>query len=47
MLTVFIQVDNFEWFEGNAVKFGMQHYDPVTLKRTPKASFFQFLDFFK
>ncbi|KAK2757572.1 hypothetical protein FQN54_004541 [Arachnomyces sp. PD_36] len=39
--------DNFEWFVGNSVKFGMQYYDPVTLERSPKASFFQFLDFFK
>jgi beta-glucosidase/6-phospho-beta-glucosidase/beta-galactosidase len=39
--------DNFEWFSGNKVKFGMQYLDQKTLKRYPKASMFQFLDWFK
>ncbi|KAF2084589.1 glycoside hydrolase family 1 protein [Saccharata proteae CBS 121410] len=39
--------DNFEWFDGMRVKFGLQHLDRSTLKRTPKASMFQFTDWFK
>jgi len=41
--------DNFEWFSGSHVKFGLQYVDlssPI-LERTPKASMFQFLDWFK
>lgn len=38
--------DNFEWFVGSRVKFGLQYLDTTTLERTPKASMFQFLDWF-
>lgn len=38
--------DNFEWFSGSRVKFGLQYLDTTTLERTPKASMFQFLDWF-
>ena len=39
--------DNFEWFEGSYVKFGLQYLNQTSLERFPKASFFQFLDWFK
>lgn len=39
--------DNFEWFSGSRVRFGMQYLDQKTLQRYPKASLFQFLDWFK
>jgi len=39
--------DNFEWFEGVQVKFGMQYLNYTSLERTPKASMFQFLNWFK
>jgi hypothetical protein len=39
--------DNFEWFEGSHVKFGVQYLNQTSLERFPKASFFQFLDWFK
>ncbi|KAE8446525.1 hypothetical protein EG329_011857 [Mollisiaceae sp. DMI_Dod_QoI] len=39
--------DNFEWFEGNHVKFGLQYLNQTSLERYPKASMFQFLDWFK
>jgi beta-glucosidase len=32
-------IDNFEWAEGKAKRFGVIHVDYETLKRTPKASF--------
>jgi beta-glucosidase len=32
-------LDNFEWVEGYARRFGIIHIDFATLKRTPKASF--------
>ena len=39
--------DNFEWFAGSRVKFGLQYLNQTSLERKPKASFFQFLDWFK
>jgi len=39
--------DNFEWFSGKDTRFGMQFLDYDTLERTPKASMFQFLNWFK
>jgi hypothetical protein len=39
--------DNFEWFEGSHVKFGLQYLNQTSLERSPKASMFQFLDWFK
>ncbi|KAF8849549.1 putative beta-glucosidase 34 [Acephala macrosclerotiorum] len=39
--------DNFEWFEGSHVKFGLQYLNQTSLERYPKASMFQFLDWFK
>lgn len=38
--------DNFEWFAGSSVKFGMQYLNQTSLERYPKASMFQFLDWF-
>ena len=38
--------DNFEWFEGTGVRFGLQYVDYEDLSRTPKASMFQFLNWF-
>ena len=38
--------DNFEWFSGSRVKFGLQYLNETSLERTPKASMFQFLDWF-
>lgn len=39
--------DNFEWLEGKSVRFGLQYINYTSLERTPKASMFQFLDWFK
>lgn len=39
--------DNFEWLEGQSVRFGLQYVNYTTLERTPKASMFQFLDWFR
>lgn len=39
--------DNFEWLEGNAVRFGLQYVNYTSLERTPKTSFFQVLDWFR
>lgn len=40
--------DNIEWFSGKVTRFGLQHvnYSDPMLTRTPKASMFQFLDWF-
>jgi len=37
-----------EWFSGEITRFGLQYinYSDPTLPRVPKASMFQFLDFF-
>jgi beta-glucosidase len=37
-------LDNFEWTEGYAKRFGLVHVDYATLKRTPKASFHWYRD---
>lgn len=39
--------DNFEWGQGSQVRFGLQYVNYTSLERTPKASMFQFLDWFK
>lgn len=39
--------DNFEWYSGVKTKFGMQYVNYETLERVPKASMFQFLDWFR
>lgn len=39
--------DNFEWLEGNAVRFGLQYVNYTSLERTPKASMFQLIDWFR
>ena len=39
--------DNFEWFSGSGVKFGLQYLNQTSMERIPKASMFQFLDWFK
>ncbi|PQE24683.1 glycoside hydrolase family 1 protein [Rutstroemia sp. NJR-2017a WRK4] len=38
--------DNFEWFSGSKVKFGLQYLNQTSMERVPKASMFQFLDWF-
>ncbi|MGW2420359.1 GH1 family beta-glucosidase [Streptomyces sp. NPDC001709] len=37
-------MDNFEWAEGHARRFGLVHVDYASLKRTPKASYHWFRD---
>ena len=37
-------LDNFEWAEGYAKRFGLVHVDYATLERTPKASFAWYRD---
>jgi beta-glucosidase len=37
-------MDNFEWAEGYARRFGLVHVDHATLERTPKASYHWFRD---
>jgi beta-glucosidase/6-phospho-beta-glucosidase/beta-galactosidase len=39
--------DNFEWASGLSTRFGLQNVNYTTLARTPKASMFTFVDFFK
>ena len=39
--------DNFEWSQGTGVRFGLQYVNYTSLERTPKASMFQFLNWFK
>ncbi|UPX19642.1 Beta-glucosidase [Ascochyta rabiei] len=39
--------DNFEWALGTSVRFGVQYVNYTSLERTPKASMFQFLNWFK
>ena len=31
-------LDNFEWLNGDTVRFGLYHVDYATLKRTPRPS---------
>jgi beta-glucosidase len=37
-------LDNFEWAEGYAKRFGLVHVDYATLERTPRSSFFWYRD---
>jgi beta-glucosidase len=37
-------MDNFEWAEGLAQRFGLVHIDYETLRRTPKKSFQWYAD---
>jgi hypothetical protein len=39
--------DDFEWFSGSSVKFGLQYVNYTSLERIPNASMFQFLNWFK
>lgn len=39
--------DSFEWSSGAKVRFGLQYLNYTSLERTPKASMFQYLDWFK
>jgi beta-glucosidase/6-phospho-beta-glucosidase/beta-galactosidase len=39
--------DNFEWALGTSVRFGVQYVNYTSLERTPKASAFQFLRWFR
>lgn len=38
--------DNFEWRQGNQVRFGLQYVNYTSLERFPKASMFQYLNWF-
>lgn len=40
-------MDNFEWAEGYAPRFGLVHVDYGTLKRTPKQSYYWYRDLIK
>ena len=39
--------DNFEWALGTSVRFGLQYVNYTSLERTPKASAFQFVNWFR
>ncbi|KAF8540347.1 glycoside hydrolase superfamily [Trichophaea hybrida] len=39
--------DNFEWSSGVKTRFGLQYLNYTTLERTPKASWFQAINWFK
>lgn len=39
--------DNFEWMSGLSTRFGLQYVNYTDLTRTPKASMFQFLNWFQ
>jgi beta-glucosidase/6-phospho-beta-glucosidase/beta-galactosidase len=39
--------DNFEWMSGLETKFGLQYVNLTTQERYPKASMFQFLNWFQ
>ncbi|KAL5448673.1 hypothetical protein PMIN07_009293 [Paraphaeosphaeria minitans] len=39
--------DNFEWGQGSQVRFGLQYVNYTSLERRPKASMFQFLNWFR
>ncbi|KAF2795557.1 glycoside hydrolase family 1 protein [Melanomma pulvis-pyrius CBS 109.77] len=39
--------DNFEWASGTSVRFGLQYVNYTSLERTPKASMFQILNWFR
>jgi len=45
-LTVIASAD-FEWGSGTNVRFGLQYTNYTDLTRTPKASMFTFLNWFK
>lgn len=38
---------DFEWGSGQSTRFGLQHVNYTDLTRTPKASMFTFLNWFK
>jgi beta-glucosidase len=40
-------VDNYEWNSGMGTKFGLQYLNQTSYERHPKASMFQFLNWFK
>jgi hypothetical protein len=42
----FISLD-FEWGSGQSTRFGLQHVNYTDLTRTPKASMFTFVNWFK
>ena len=39
--------DNYEWASGTSIRFGLQYLNYTDLTRTPKASMFQFLNWFR